>query len=323
MSRHPAPHADATSPAPRTSIVVVTWRSAADLRRLIASLRLHLDHGIELVVVDNASGDGAEAELDPWPGARRFIALDRNLGYGGAVNRGIEAAAGEAILVLNADTEVVDASLEQLARWAHARRAIAGPLILTSDGSRQPSASGPPTGAWPWLGAVVSGRLQPPALRARTEPWRLERTVAVSWLGGACIAGPRDVLRSLGPFDPAIHLYGEDMDLGLRAARAGVDSYFCPDVARLIHHARGSSSQLLPAGPWDLIARNRRAVLRRQFGARRERSSQAALLLNLGLRVASKGLLRRDASRERAALRASLGARAVPPLPSSPTSTTT
>jgi len=275
----------------------------------------HLSSCVELVVVDNASGDDVAACLSAWPGPRRFIALERNVGYGAAANRGVETAAGEGVVLLNPDTELVDASVPELARFALERRALAGPRLVQPDGAAQPSASGPPVGLWPWIGAVVPGALQPARIQARTEPWRLTRTVRVAWLAGACVAAPRDVLLALGPFDPAIHLYGEDMDLGLRAARAGTASVFCPGLARVVHRGRGSTSQLLPEGPSELIARNRRAVLRRAFGPRRERTAQAALLLNLGLRAAAKSVIGRDATRDRAALGAALRAREIPALP--------
>lgn len=292
------------------SIVVVTWRSARDLERLIASMREYLARDTELIVVDNASGDEVASTAKTWIGPHSLIELERNAGFGAAANRGVEASEGAATILLNPDTELVDESLPELARVALARRALAGPRVLEPDGSPQPSASGPPVGAWPWIGAVVPGALQPSWLQARTEPWRLERTTRVGWLAGSCVAAPREVLLSLGPFDPAIHLYGEDMDLGLRAARAGVPSLFCPGVARVVHRARGSTSQRLPDGPWELIAGNRRAVLRRAFGPRRERTAQGAHLLNLALRSATKRALGRDATRDRAALRAAVRARA-------------
>jgi GT2 family glycosyltransferase len=292
----------------RLSVVVVTWRSARDLERLIASMQVHLERDVQLVVVENGSGDDVAAVVPAWPGPHRLIELEGNAGFGAAANRGIEAAEGEATVLLNPDTELVDRSLPELARYALERRALAGPRVLEPDGSPQPSASGPPVGAWPWIGAVVPGALQPAWLLARTEPWRLERTTRVAWLAGSCVAAPRDVLVKLGPFDPAIHLYGEDMDLGLRAARAGVPSLFCPDVAQVVHRGRGSTSQRLPEGPWELMARNRRAVLMRAFGPRRELAAQGAHLLNLGLRAAAKRALGRDASRDRAVLRAAVRA---------------
>ena len=231
------------------SVVVVTWRSARDLERLIASMQVHLDRDIQLVVADNASGDGVAAVVACVAGPHRLIELEANAGFGAAANCGIEAAEGEATVLLNPDTELVDRSLLELARYALERRVLAGPRVLEADGSPQPSASGPPVGAWPWIGAVVPGALQPSWLLARTEPWRLDRTTRVVWLAGSCVAAPRDVLLELGPFDPAIHLYGEDMDLGLRAARAGVPSLFCPEVARVIHFGGAPPPSVCPTVP--------------------------------------------------------------------------
>jgi len=296
------------------SIVVVTWESAGHLRELVSSMNDHLRAGPELVVVDNASSDDPETAAGAWKGETRFIDQPRNLGFGAASNVGIEAARHEGVVLLNPDTVLVDAGIGALVELALARSALAGPRLLNSDGSVQPSASGPPVGAWPWLGAVVPGAIQPSALRARTEPWRLERTTRVAWLTGACVAGPRDVLRALGPFDPAIHMYAEDMDLGLRAGRAGIDSWFCPDVCRVVHHGGVSAVLRFPEGGGAEIARNRRAVLRRAYGVRREWAGWLAQRLNLRFRVIAKRVLGRDAERDRGALADARAARRVPDL---------
>jgi N-acetylglucosaminyl-diphospho-decaprenol L-rhamnosyltransferase len=297
------------------SIVVVTWESAGHLGRLVSSMNHHLAGEPELVVIDNASGDDPETESVAWRGPRRFVRLDRNAGFGAAANAGVELSSREAVVLLNPDTELLDDSLGELARLALERGALAGPRLLEADRSVQPSASGPAGGVSQWLGALLPGALQPPPLRARTEPWRLERTTRVSWLSGACLAGPREVLLELGPFDPAIHLYAEDMDLGLRAGAAGVPSFFCPGICRLVHHGRGSTSRRWPQGPAREMELNRRAVLRRAYGPRRERSAWLAHRLNLRLRVTAKRALGRDAGWEAALLSAARQARAVRSLP--------
>jgi N-acetylglucosaminyl-diphospho-decaprenol L-rhamnosyltransferase len=295
------------------SIVAVTWQSAAELARLADSMSRHLDAAHELVVVDNASSDDPAAAAGRWKGERRFIALDRNAGFGTAANAGTEAARHESVVLLNPDAELVDSSLERLAEVALRRGVLAGPRLLNPDGSAQPSASGPPVGVWPWVGALVPGALQPRAVRARTEPWRLDASTRVAWLTGACVAAPRAVLRELGPFDPAIHLYGEDMDLGLRAARAGIESWFCPDVARVAHRG-GASAAALDADDREYrVAATRRAVLARAYGRRRETAAWLAQRTNLRLRVVSKRALGRDADREAATLRALRSPRARPP----------
>jgi N-acetylglucosaminyl-diphospho-decaprenol L-rhamnosyltransferase len=294
---------------PLFSIVVVTWECAGHLRALVESMVAHLPHGAELVVVDNASSDDPAAAARTWPGERRFIGLERNVGFGAAANSGVEAAGGEGVVLLNPDTVLLDARIANLVELALRRRALAGPRLLNPDRSTQPSASGPPVGAWPWIGALVPGRIQPASLRARTEPWRLDRTLRVAWLTGACVAAPRSALLELGPFDASIHMYAEDMDLCLRAARAGVPSYFCPDVCRIVHLGGASAATLYPEGSERTIAANRRAVLERVYGGRRERSAWLAHRLNLRLRLIAKRALGCDARRERAALEAARAAR--------------
>lgn len=284
------------------SIVVVTWNSAPVLERLVATIERHLAPVPELMVVDNASDDDPEAVVRAYGGSARFVVLDSNLGYGAAANLGVARASAPVVVVLNPDIELLDSSLGELAAFAMRRGALAGPRLLNTDGSVQPSASGSPVGLWPWIGAVLPGRLQPAMLQRRTEPWRLEHTTAVAWLTGACIAAPRDVLLALGPFDPAIHLLADDLDLGLRAALAGIPSYFCPDLCRIVHHGRASGSIAFAEGTEQRGASNRRAVVRRVYGARSERAGWLAARANLRLRLAAKRALGRDAGRDHAAL---------------------
>jgi GT2 family glycosyltransferase len=297
------------------SIVVVTWESAGHLAALVASMNRHLGSEPELVVVDNASSDDPADVARTWRGRGSFIRLDRNAGYGAAANAGVEAAGSDAVVLLNPDTELIDARLDELVAEAVRRRALTGPRVLNPDRSIQPSASGPPVGPWPWIGALVPGRAQPSPLRVRTEPWRLERTVRVAWLTGACVAGPREDLIRLGPFDPEIEMYSEDMDLGLRAAAAGIPSLFCPRLCSIVHHGGASAAlRYQRGGPQRAAAVNRRAVVRRAYGARRESRAWRARRLNLRLRVIAKTTLGRDPGRDRAELDAALSASPIPEL---------
>jgi N-acetylglucosaminyl-diphospho-decaprenol L-rhamnosyltransferase len=293
------------------SIVLVTWQSAGHLAALVRSMTRHLSTEPELVVMDNASSDDPEGVARSWHGPMSFTRLERNAGYGTAANAGVEAASSDAVVLLNPDTELIDGGLGELAALAVERGALVGPRVLNPDRSIQPSASGSPVGAWPWIGAVIPGRVQPGPLRARTEPWRLDRTVRVAWLTGACVAAPRDALLELGPFDPGIDMYSEDMDLGLRAAAAGIPSLFCPQVCRIVHQGGASAALRFPDGPQQAAALNRRAVLRRAYGASRERRSWLARRTNLRLRVLAKRALGRNFAPERAELTAALSAQPV------------
>jgi N-acetylglucosaminyl-diphospho-decaprenol L-rhamnosyltransferase len=286
------------------SVVVATWECADHLGRLVASMNRHLDPNAELIVIDNASSDDPAAAAAKWKGEGRFERLDSNRGFGAASNRGVRLSEADVVALLNPDTELLDGGLFRLAAFATERGCIAGPRLLNPDRSVQPSASGSPVGTWPWLGALVPGRLQPRFARVKTEPWRLRTRTRAAWLSAACLAAPRSLLRDLGPFDPAIHLYAEDMDLGLRAAAAGVESWICPELAQVVHRRRGSSERRWPGGPEGPAAINRRTVLRRAYGPAAERRAWLAQRANLRLRASAKRILRRDAEAELAALEA-------------------
>jgi N-acetylglucosaminyl-diphospho-decaprenol L-rhamnosyltransferase len=308
------------------SIVVVTWRSAAHLEQLVASMNRHLpsDGGPtggspELVVVENASGEDPEDAARGWQGAVSVIREPRNLGFGAAANHGAEAATGDVVVLLNPDTELLDDGIVRLAAWAADRDAIAAPRVLNADRSKQPSASGPVVGPWPWFRALVPGAVHPAAIRGHTEPWRLDRPVRVAWLTGVCLAARRDVLVRLGPFDPAIEMYAEDLDLGLRAAAAGLESWFRPDLCAIVHHG-GASTELRfdDREGADVAARYRVAVIRRAHGVTRERRAARAERLHLALRIAARRTLRRDPGRDPLLLAAARSARDAPDLPAPP-----
>ena len=110
---------------------------------------------------------------------------------------------------------------------------------------------------------------------------------------GACLVARTETLRRLGPFDERIFLYGEDIDLGLRAADAGVETVFRPD-ARVVHHGRPLDRAGFGGEPFELLARQRRAVIGERRGeeaARARRPDPAATYLN---RIALKTLTGRS-----------------------------
>ncbi|MEX2028042.1 MAG: glycosyltransferase family 2 protein [Candidatus Curtissbacteria bacterium] len=58
--------------------------------------------GCEIIVVDDASGDGSVELLKKFKNIK-LIVNPKNLGFSGAVNRGLDAAKGDFILMLNSD----------------------------------------------------------------------------------------------------------------------------------------------------------------------------------------------------------------------------
>jgi len=275
------------------TVVVVLHDSARELGALLRSLEAHAPERPQLVTVDSGSRDGGAALARDW--GAETLDLPDNPGFGAASNAGVARARHDVTVLLNPDCELLDGSLAALAARAGARRdALHAPRLLNADGSVQRSAH-PLPGT---LGALLAAPLHPPllprALRDRIEPHRAERPRTVGWAIAACLAGTTDTLRRLGPFDPVVHLFAEDLDLCLRARAGGVATVLHPDLR--LRHAGGHAT--LRAGePFDLLARRRRTVVRAARGHGALALDDLAQALTFASRAAAHGVAGGDAAR--------------------------
>ena len=295
------------------TLVTVTHRSAGELRRLLDSVARRLP-AARVVVADSGSTDDTVAVARAWLGGARVLELD-NVGYGVAANAGVAVADTPACVVLNPDVELVDASLAALAAEAlrpGAPERLLAPLVHRPDGSREDSVHGEPVSALAALTALVPPGALPGPLRRRAQPWRTDEPRRVAWAVGCCVGGRTETLRRLGPFEERIFLYGEDLELGLRAADEGVATWWWP-AARIVHHQAHSSRKAFGGEPFELLAAQRRAVIARRRGARAARLDDALQLLTFADRAALKALTGRSPARERRQLAALRRVRRRPP----------
>ena len=215
--------------------VVLTWNGAHLLPdSLLALRRQDAAADLKVVVADNASTDGTAELL-----ARQFpevehVMMPENLGYARANNeamrRALDAGAGFVALINN-DVEVAP-------DW----------LRILLDAARAQPGAGLFTGTLLFRGEEVvnSTGLQIDALgRARDRDFRLPLArlarpdgPVAGISGGAALLRTR-VLREVGLFDPAYFAYYEDVDLSLRAARAGWGSWYAR--AAIARHRFGAT----------------------------------------------------------------------------------
>jgi GT2 family glycosyltransferase len=211
--------------------VVVSHGNAAELERLLPALRPQVD---ELVVVANVPGSVPVTDVEA-----HVIANAHPLGFGANVNRGVAATTADYVCSVNPDAVPRQGAVAALREFldAHPRAGIAGPAMLYPDGTLQPSRRRFPTVA----GTLV--RRTP--LRRLFDPYRLQRRhyhlgeqptepVAADWMLGAFLLLRRRMFEELGGFDEGFFLYGEDIDLCYRAARAGWERWYVP--AAVVEH---------------------------------------------------------------------------------------
>jgi GT2 family glycosyltransferase len=284
---------------PGFTVVIVLHDSAPELRRLLDSFDAH-GAPAQVVVVDSGSSDGGAALARSW-GAEVSV-LDGNPGFGAACNAGVAPARHDVTVLLNPDCELLDGSLAELAEVARAYPgALHVPRLLNPDGSVQRSAHPLPGTLGAVAGALVHPPLLPPPLRDRLEPYRASSPRTVGWAIAACLGGTTELLRRLGPFDPGVHLFAEDMELCLRARSAGVPTVLHPRLR--VRHAGGHAT-LRTGEPYDLLARRRREAIAATRGERAVRADDAAQALTFATRAAGHAILGGDARRPREQLAA-------------------
>jgi GT2 family glycosyltransferase/glycosyltransferase involved in cell wall biosynthesis len=291
------------------AVVTVLHNSEAELATLLASLQRHLPDA-QVVVVDSGSSDGGAELARGWrDGAADLLELGENVGFGRGVNAGLALVKRPVTVLLNPDTELLDASLAAAGREAlrDPERLIA-PLVLRPDGSREDNAQHEP-GSPALLGhALVPGAALPHSLAALTEPWRARQPRKVGWAVASCLVARTELLRRLGPFDQRTFMYAEDLELGLRARDGGVDTVFWP-AARVVHSGGHSARRAFDGEPFELLAGRRREVVRARRGAGRGRVDDLLQLATFSDRLLLKRFTGRPAERERRQLVALLKAR--------------
>jgi GT2 family glycosyltransferase len=92
----------------RASVIIPTYNRLQDLQQVVAAIRnqtVPLGIELEMVVVDDGSGDGTWDWLSGQSGETGFVPLRQsNAGPASARNRGVEAAGGEIVILLGDDT---------------------------------------------------------------------------------------------------------------------------------------------------------------------------------------------------------------------------
>jgi GT2 family glycosyltransferase len=229
------------------SVCVANWNCREFLRACLTSL-LDWPQGVrlEVIVVDNASADGAaDMVAEEFP----EVVLVRNAinrGFAHANNQAARKARGRYLFFLNNDTVAPPGALGQLLAFAdkHPEVGMVGPRLRDAHGQYQVSYRLRPTLATLLhrVGLVRwTGLLKRAYRRYRRQGFDPERVRRVDVLMGAAMLLPRELFFACGGWDDAFTFGGEDIDLSLRVNRRAQVVYL-PDVD-VIHFGRVSTRQ--------------------------------------------------------------------------------
>jgi GT2 family glycosyltransferase len=200
-------------------VVLVNWRNTTRTVACATALRRWDALQPTIVIVDNESTEASRQALEAAGVADRVVASPVNRGYGGGNNLGIAEAARDAdtaILLLNSDVEVSEATASKLLARLEADRtlSIVGPLLReTSGGGERLYAGGRDIGRYPRT------RIDVDAARLAALPGH--PLIPVDYVPGTVLMARGSLFADVGMLDEEYFFSGEIADLCKRAEARG------------------------------------------------------------------------------------------------------
>jgi GT2 family glycosyltransferase len=227
----------------RLTIVIVAFNAREDLAGTLASLTgAPPSTAHEIVVVDNASTDGApELVRARFPDVR-LVEAGANIGFARANNLAIRSSASELVLLLNPDTIVPAGAIDQLVARLDAQPdvAVVGPRIVDANGRPELSWGERVT---PWSEqrrkALVKRDAAGNSAAADAIGRETRSARDAAWVTGACLLVRRSDAEAVGLLDERYFLYMEDVDFCDAIRARGRRIRFEPSVE--VVHLRGRS----------------------------------------------------------------------------------
>lgn len=238
------------------SVIIPNWNGGAFLPVCLDALARQTYAPIEVLIVDNASGDGSPELIRrdyPWV---KLLELPVNVGFTGACNAGIWASRGEFVALLNNDTEAdegwAEAVIDAFARHPEAG-SVASKMLLFDRRDHIHTA-----GDYFTLDGRAGNR---GVWQADAGQFDSEEFV-FSACGGSAVYR-RAMLDQIGLLDDDFFFSLEDIDLGWRAQLSGWRCLYTPRA--IVYHHLAATGGGVTASYYD--GRNLLFVLAKNYPA--------------------------------------------------------
>jgi GT2 family glycosyltransferase len=210
----------------------------------------------EVLVLDNASGDGSVGAARAHAAVAEVIVNDRRRGKGENDTLLLQRARGTYALLLNEDSELQPGATADLLRALREDESAgaAGARLLRPDGTPQASAWRFPTAGTALAGALFLHRIV-------TVQSKGEATRPVDWAQSAALLVRTTAAAQIGWFDPMFFVYSDEVDFCKRLREAGWITLFVP-TAVAVHHEQLSTGAV-PEKRIVELSRNRDRYMRK------------------------------------------------------------
>jgi len=281
---------------PDISILIVSYNTCgltvACIDSVISETR---KTSYEIIVLDNQSKDGSAEVISKRFPEIKLIQPSSNLGFAGGNNEAAKHATGKRLLLLNPDTVILNHAIDELVDYAEQTPAakIWGGKAIFPGGSINASC---------WMDMTLwstfcraSGltyifpkkRIFNPETIHAWDSMTQERSVDI--VVGCYLMIDRQLWKELKGFNPKFYMYGDEVDLCLRAKRAGAAPRIQP-ASTIIHYGGGSE----PSSEDKLIKvfKGRITVMNEHWHPFAARLGSLTMILATGLRAIASTIIK-------------------------------
>lgn len=220
-------------------IAILNYNGEELLEAYLPAVLSSSKYPFNIVVIDNNSNDDSIEYLQEWHPEIRIIRHDKNLGFAGGYNEGLNDINEEFVVLLNSDVRVSKDWLTPIIDLMIADTTIGAvqPKILSIEFPEKFEYAGAAGG---WV-----DRFGYPFCRGRIfdkveeDHGQYDDTIEVAWVSGAAMVVRNKVFKSLGGFDSLYFAHHEEIDLSYRIRNAG---YKCLYYGKsVVYHLGGGT----------------------------------------------------------------------------------
>ena len=208
------------------SIIVIEYNSLDDIRTFVAQMNKEIGTiDYEIIVSSNSLYDAEKQKeiINQFPSVQ-WTFNEKNGGFAYGMNRGLEHATGDYLMISNPDLKLKSGLKEAISFLNNNPEVGAiGPLIKDEKGEQQDSARS-------YLTLTSWVRRNAKRVMGRVEKYDYSKIQTVDWVIGACILMTREAYKLTGGLDEHYFLYAEDLDLCTRIRVAGKEVVHFPKM---------------------------------------------------------------------------------------------
>ena len=223
----------------QVAVAILNYNGRKHLERFLPSVIEHLPSYAELIVIDNGSTDDSVAFLQQKFPTIRIIHLQKNTGYAGGYQLGLQQLEHPYYLLLNSDVEVNEGWLDPLFNIMDTNPMIAAvqPAVLSFNSPKQYEYAGAAGGWMDVLGyPFARGRVMD---HCEMVDGQYEDEATIFWATGAAMMVRKDAFWKVGGLDADFFAHMEEIDLCWRFQRAGYELKVVPQ-SRVYHLGGGT-----------------------------------------------------------------------------------